>query len=96
MEQIGLATNNKTGTQYSFNYFTPIEGAQYASIVTQDTLKSYTIVQSMSRARNCLSNVVAEIKFKLLKSKLIYRTKSVGPKRMRNRIFEYIELWHKK
>ena len=59
-------------------------------------MKSYNIVQSMSRAGNCWDNAVAESFFKSLKTELIYGTKLVGAKQMRSKIFEYIEIWYRK
>lgn len=47
----------------------------------------------MSRAGNCWDNAVVERFFKSLKTEFIYRTKLIGAKQMRNKIFEYIEIW---
>lgn len=71
-------------------------GTQYAAKATRNMLKSHNIVQSMSRARNCWDNAVAESFFKSLKTELIYGTKLVGAKLMRSKIFEYIEIWYRK
>ncbi|WP_018110144.1 DDE-type integrase/transposase/recombinase [Bacteroides propionicifaciens] len=94
-----LAAINKAATQYSFDHgmiFHSDRGTQYASKATRNTLKSYNIVQSMSRPRNCWDNAVAESFFKSLKTELIYETKLVGAKQMKNTIFEYIEIWYRK
>ena len=94
-----LAAINKAATQYYFNdgmIFHSDRGTQYASKATRNTLKSYNIVQSMSRAGNCWDNAVAESFFKSLKTELIYGTKLVGAKQMRSKIFEYIEIWYRK
>ena len=94
-----LAAINKGATQYNFNegmIFHSDRGTQYASKATRNTLKSYNMVQSMSRAGNCWDNAVAESSFKSLKTELIYGTKLVGAKQMRNRILEYIEIWYRK
>lgn len=94
-----LVAINKAGQQYNLNdgmIFHSDRGTQYASKATRNTLKSYNIVQSMSRARNCWDNAVAESFFKSLKTELIYGTKLVGAKQLRKRIFEYIEVWHRK
>ena len=94
-----LAAINKAAVQYSFEegmLFHSDRGIQYASKATRNTLKSYNIVQSMSRVRNCWDNAVAESFFKSLKTELIYGTKLIGAKQMRNNIFEYIEIWYRK
>ena len=94
-----LAAINKATSQYSFEdgmVFHSDRGTQYASKATRNTLESYNVVQSMSRARNCWDNAVAESFFKSLKTELIYGTKLMGAKQMRNRIFEYIEIWYRK
>jgi putative transposase len=94
-----LAAINKAAMQYSFEdgmVFHSDRGAQYASKTTRSTLKSYNIVQRVSRARNCWDNAVAESFFKSLKTELIYGTKLMGAKQMKNRIFEYIEIWYRK
>ena len=94
-----LAAINKAAVQYSFEegmLFHSDRGTQYASKATRNTLKSYGVVQSMSRAGNCWDNAVAESFFKSLKTELIYGTKLVGAKQMRNNIFGYIEIWYRK
>ena len=94
-----LAAINKATSQYSFEdgmVFHSDRGTQYASKATRNTLESYNIDQSMSRARNCWDNAVAESFFKSLKTELIYGTKLMGAKQMKNGIFEYIEIWYRK
>ena len=94
-----LAAINKVCAQYNLEngmIFHSDRGTQYTSKATRNTLKSYNIIQSMSRAGNCWDNAVAESFFKSLKTELIYGTKLMGAKQMRNRIFEYIEIWYRK
>ncbi len=65
-----LAAINKVGQQYNLNdgmIFHSDRGTEYASKATRNTLKSYNMVQSMSRAGNCWDNAVAESFFKSLK-----------------------------
>lgn len=57
-------------------------GTQYASRAIRGTLKSYNIVQSISRSQNCWDNAVTESFFKSLKTELIYGTKLMGAKQM--------------
>lgn len=94
-----LTTINKVTTRYRFEegmIFHSDRGVQYAAKTTRNTLKSYNIIQSMSGAGDCWDNAVAESFFKSLKTELIYGTKLVGAKQMRNTIFEYIEIWYRK
>ncbi len=94
-----LASLNKVAKQYNINQgmiFHSDRGSQYASKPTRNTLMSYGIIQSMSRAGNCWDNAVAESFFKSLKTELIYGTKLIGAKQMKNNIFEYIEIWYRK
>lgn len=69
-------------------------GSQYASYEHKDLLKKYGIIQSMSRAGNCLDNAVAESFFHTLKTELthhkIYHTKAQA----NQDIFEYIEIFY--
>lgn len=60
------------------------------------TAKDTVLVAINNGAGNCWDNAVAESFFKTLKTKLIYGTKSIGAKQMRTKIFEYIEIWHRK
>ena len=69
---------------------------QYAAKATVNTLKSYKVLQSMSRKANCWDNTVAEAFFKSLKMELIYGNKLMNKSQMRAAIFEYIEIWYRK
>ncbi len=94
-----LAALNKTSNNHRFDkgmIFHSDRGVQYASKATRNTLKSYGIIQSMSRAGNCWDNAVAESFFKSLKAEMIYGNKLVGANQMRIKIFEYIEIWYRK
>lgn len=71
-------------------------GAQYAAKAMVNTLKSYKIVQSMSRKGNCWDNAVAESFFKSLKMELIYGNKLIHKNQMKIAIFEYIEVWYRR
>ena len=71
-------------------------GVQYACKATVNTLKSYSIIQSMSRKGNCWDNAVAESFFKSLKTELIYGQKLMPKEQIRMEIFEYIEIWYRK
>lgn len=71
-------------------------GVQYACKATVNTLKSYSITQSMSRKGNCWDNAVAESFFKSLKTELIYGQKLMPKEQIRLEIFEYIEIWYRK
>lgn len=61
-----------------------------------NTLKHYSITQSMSRKGNCWDNEVAESFFKTLKTELIYERKLISKEQMKIEIFEYIEIWYRK
>lgn len=71
-------------------------GVQYAAKATVNTLKSYNLIQSMSRKGNCWDNAVAESFFKSLKTELLYGYKLMDKKQMGLAIFEYIEVWYRK
>lgn len=71
-------------------------GVQYACKAMVNTLKHYSITQSMSRKGNCWDNAVAESFFKTLKTELIYGRKLISKEQMKIEIFEYIETWYRK
>jgi len=69
-------------------------GIQYACKSTVNVLKSFGIVQSMSRKGNCWDNAVSESFFKSFKTELIYGNKLKTKEEMSLYIFEYIEAWY--
>lgn len=69
-------------------------GSQYASYEHKDLLKSYGIVQSMSRKGNCLDNAVAESFFHTLKTELVHHQVYHTKKQAKQSIFEYIEVFY--
>ena len=94
-----LAAINKASERYRFTsgmIFHSDRGIQYAAKATVNTLKSYKIVQSMSRIGNCWDNAVAESFFKSLKTELMYGNRLFDATLMTNKIFEYIEIWYRK
>lgn len=82
-----LAAINKVATHIYISgiLFHPYRGVLYASKATRNTLKSYQMIQS-----------IAESFFMSLETKLIYVSKLIGVKQMKNKIFEYIEIWYRK
>lgn len=94
-----IAAINKAAANSPFQehmIFHSDRGVQYAAKATVNTLKSYKIIQSMSRKGNCWDNAVAESFFKSLKIELLYGYKLMDKKQMRLAIFEYIEVWYRK
>jgi putative transposase len=69
-------------------------GIQYANKKFTHTIKSYSVIRSMSRKGNCWDNAVAESFFKSLKTELIYCNKLITKEQMKLEIFEYIEIWY--
>jgi transposase InsO family protein len=69
-------------------------GSQYASYEHKDLLKSYGIIQSMSRKGNCLDNAVAESFFHTLKTELVHHQIYHTKKQAKQSIFEYIEVFY--
>lgn len=68
-------------------------GSQYASIAFRNLLKSYGIVQSMSRKGNCWDNAPSESFFGSMKSELgdpVFEDRETA----RAILFEYIEIWY--
>lgn len=72
------------------------QGVQYANNAFANTLASYGVVRSMSRAGNCWDNAVAESFFKSIKTELIYGNTLVTREEMKIQVFEYIEMWYNK
>ncbi len=67
-------------------------GIQYASKDFREKIKSYKMIQSMSRKGNCWDNAPAESFFSTLKIEEVYRQKKYKTREeARIRIFEYIE-----
>jgi transposase InsO family protein len=69
-------------------------GSQYASYEHKDLLKTYGIIQSMSRRGNCLDNAVAESFFHTLKTELVHHEIYHTRKQAKQSIFEYIEVFY--
>ena len=69
-------------------------GSQYTSAEFGRLLGTHSVVQSLSRPRQCWDNAVAESFFATLKTELVYR--SAWPTRgaMRRAIFEFIEVFY--
>jgi transposase InsO family protein len=71
------------------------QGVQYASTSFREKLKSYKMVQSMSRKGNCWDNSVAESFFATLKIEEVYTQKKYLTRaKARKSIFEYIEVFY--
>jgi len=70
-------------------------GVQYASKEFRKKLKSYEMVQSMSRKGNCWDNAPAESFFSTLKLEEVYaHSKYKTREEARRAIFEYIEVFY--
>jgi transposase InsO family protein len=69
-------------------------GVQYASESFRNTIKSYKVMQSMSRKGNCWDNAVAENFFKILKEELIYHCTYNNHFQAKVDIFQFIEIWY--
>lgn len=69
-------------------------GSQYTSYEHKDLLKTYGIIQSMSRRGNCLDNAVAESFFHTLKTELVHHEIYHTRKQAKQSIFEYIEVFY--
>jgi transposase InsO family protein len=94
-----IAALNKAAKNTTFTegmIFHSDRGVQYAAKATVNTVKSYSIVQSMSRKGNCWDNAVAESFFKSLKTELIYGNKLLDKNQIKTAIFEYIEIWYRR
>lgn len=94
-----IAAINKATTNSPFQndmIFHSDRVIQYIAKATVNMLRSYKVIQSMSRKENCWDNAVAESFFKSLKTGLLYGYKLMDKKQMRLAIFEYIEVWYRK
>ena len=69
-------------------------GVQYTAKEFRSKLKSYKMVQSMSRKGNCWDNAPAESFFSTIKTELIYMKNYKTREEVRNEIFEYIEIYY--
>ena len=70
-------------------------GIQYASTSFREKLKSYKMIQSMSRKGNCWDNAPAESFFSTLKMEEVYiHNKYRTREEARKSIFEYIEVFY--
>lgn len=69
-------------------------GSQYAADSHRELLKSYGIIQSMSRRGNCYDNAVAESFFHSLKTELTHHIKFETRSQANQAIFEYIEVFY--
>lgn len=73
-------------------------GAQYASYVFTDIIKSHNglVKQSLSRKGNCWGNAGAESFFKSLKTEWVYTHKFDYRSQAKLPIFHWIETWYNK
>ena len=69
-------------------------GSQYTSAAFRALLERHGIRQSLSRPRQCWDNAVAESWFSTLKVELIHRRGWPTRARVRQAIFEYIEVFY--
>ena len=69
-------------------------GSQYASYAYRNKVKSYGMIQSMSRKGNCWDNACAESFFSTLKIELIYGEKYRTRAEAKLEIIEYIEMFY--
>jgi transposase InsO family protein len=69
-------------------------GSQNAAGVFQDLLREYGMKCSMSRKGNCWDNAPTESWFGRFKNERIHGKSTVDQQRMRERVFEYIEVFY--
>jgi transposase InsO family protein len=69
-------------------------GSQYASGDFREALKSYEIIQSMSRKGNCYDNAPAESFFSSLKREFTNHQTFKSLEQARSALFEYIEIFY--
>ena len=69
-------------------------GSQYAAGVFQDALRDYGMVCSMSRKGNCWDNAPTESWFGSFKNERIHGEAYVDKHKMREIVFEYIEVFY--
>jgi putative transposase len=86
------ALNNRTPSENLV--FHSDRGKQYGSNEFVKLLKKHSIIQSMSAAGNCYDNAMMESFFSLLKKELIYINQYNTAYKIRNKIFEYIEIFY--
>lgn len=70
------------------------QGQQYVGGTYREALKSFGIVQSMSRKGNCLDNAVAESFFSNLKNELVHHLVFEDRDQARSAIFDYMEVFY--
>ena len=70
------------------------QGRQYSGAVYVNLLKTYGMLQSMSRRGNCYDNAVAESFFSSLKNELVHHCNFKTRDEARAAIFEYIEVFY--
>ena len=69
------------------------QGSQFTSMDWAAFLKAHNLEHSMSRRGNCHDNAVAESFFNLLKRERI-RRRTYKPRRARQDVFDYIEMFY--
>ena len=69
-------------------------GVQYASKDFREKLKSYKMIQSMSRKGNCWDNACAESFFSTLKIEEVFQKKYKTREDARRSVFEYIAVYY--
>jgi len=69
-------------------------GSQYCSDSFKDIMKQYNLKQSMSRKGDCWDNAVAESFFATIKKQSIYGQPLQSRQKMRQQIFEFIEIYY--
>ncbi len=70
------------------------QGIQYASEEFRKYLRTYKMVQSMSKKGNCYDNAVAESFFHTLKTEHVYFERYQFRQEAKQSIFEYIEIFY--
>ena len=70
------------------------QGRQYAAALYVEVLKTYGMLQSMSRRGNCYDNAVAESFFSSLKNELVHHCSFKTRDEARAAVFEYIEVFY--
>ncbi len=69
-------------------------GSQYTSTAFRKVLQGSSVVQSLSRPRQCWDNAVAESFFATLKQELVYRQSWPTRTTVRRAMFEFIEVFY--
>ena len=70
------------------------QGSQFSSCEWQAFLKEHNLNQSMSRLGNCYDNAVVESFFQLLKRERIKHKTYASITKVREDIFDYIEMFY--